>query len=165
MSIGYSGTADPGAASARSAAMAADAAAASAALAAASADAAGRQTSFPACDLCAVASGTAGNAVTLTLPAVAGKRHYIGLLQVYKFTAVPLTLALTTPPLITSSNVASTPSIPTSAEVQSVGVQQTYEFRPTTPIVSSVAATNTTFTMPAVAGVIWRAQAFYFTAP
>ena len=111
--------------------------------------------------LCETATAAVNTGVTLTLPAVASKFHYLTLIQIVKFFAV-VGAAATSPSLVTTTNLPGDPvfSFNTAGAVGSASVQL---FRPTTPMKSSVVNTATTIVCPAQLETIWRANVWYYT--
>ncbi|HAI59343.1 MAG TPA: hypothetical protein DCM32_05640 [Xanthomonadaceae bacterium] len=111
------------------------------------------------------AVGTAGAAVTLTLPSPGtGLRHYITYLSMTRFAAAALTAAAT-PVTITTTNLpgALAFSFPADAALQGSTTFLREDFA--VPIASSAQATATTVVLPATTGVIWRATAGFYPAP
>lgn len=113
-------------------------------------------------DLHATASGAAGTAVTLTIPAVANAQfHYFSRLTVQRFAVAALT-AGATPVLVTTTNLpgARTLSIPADAAAQGTIYSETLEAL--LPFRSAAGQTATTFVAPATPNVIWRLSADYY---
>jgi hypothetical protein len=110
------------------------------------------------------ATGTAGAAVTLTIPAgAAGVFNYLCYLQIVKFAAALLTAAAT-PVLVTTTGMTGTPTFSFSADAAAQGTEQEQKYEGHDPIVGSAAATTLTVVCPATTGVIWRVNATYFQA-
>lgn len=108
------------------------------------------------------AVGTAGAALTLTLPAPpGGLRHYLSFLQVNRFAAALLTAAAT-PVTVTTTNLPGSLaySFEADAAAQGTMVRQREDFQ--FPLSATTQATATTIVCPATTGVIWRATAGYF---
>lgn len=116
-------------------------------------------------NLAATAAGTAGAAVTLTLPAPsAGLRQYIGLIRIERFAAALLT-AGTTPVLVTSTNLPGTPTFPIPVEAAAQGTVYEKVVNLNRAIAATAQATSVTIVAPATTGVIWRITSFYYLAP
>ena len=115
-------------------------------------------------DLTVTATGAAGAAVTLTLPAGgSGLYHYIGRLIVQRF-ATALLVAAATPVIVTTTNLPGSRefSFPADAALQGLLAQEVVE--PLFPIRSSVVNAATTIVCPVTTSVIWRVTADYFLA-
>lgn len=106
------------------------------------------------------ATGAAAAAVTLTLPAVAGKFHYITEIQVVKFATALLT-AGATPVLVTTTNLDGAPALSFTAAASAAGTSEVQQFEPALPIRSAVVNTATTIVCPATTATIWRVTVFY----
>ncbi len=110
-------------------------------------------------------SGTAaaGTGVTLTLPAVAGQFHYIGMIEVVQF-ASALLVAAATPVLVTTTNLPSTPTFSLTATALAAGAVERVIYTFDAPLKSSVVNTNTTIVAPATTSVIWRLNCWYYAS-
>lgn len=109
------------------------------------------------------ATGAAGAAVTLTIPAPAvGQRVYVQTLLVERHAAA-LLVAGATPTLVTSTNIGITLSIP--VEAAAAGTVYEKVLNPARAVASVSGATPTTIVCPATTSVIWAATAYYFNAP
>ena len=116
-------------------------------------------------NLAVTATGTAGAAVTLTLPAPsAGLRQYVGSIRIERYAAALLT-AGATPVLVTSTNLPGTPtfSIPADAAAQGTVYEKVVNLN--RALAATAQATAVTIVAPATTGVIWRTAAFYYLAP
>lgn len=111
-----------------------------------------------------VQTGTAasGAALTITLPVVTGKAHYITSIQIVKFAAALLTAAAA-PVVITTTNLNSL-AFSFSAGADAQGTSEIQVITPTTPIKALEAGVATTIVCPATANIIWRVNVTYFTA-
>lgn len=108
------------------------------------------------------ATGASGAAVTATLPAVAGLRHYVDFVQVSKFNAAALAAAAVTPVLVTSTNLPGPPVINFPAAVEAQGLEAVRDMDFGGQGISATAiGTNTTIVCPATVGVIWRINIAY----
>ncbi len=107
------------------------------------------------------ATGAAAAAVTATLPAVAGMRHYIDRIDVTRFATAVLTAAAT-PVLVTTTNIPGSPvfSFPAEAAAQGIATQQFLDFG-SSGMAATALNTATTVVCPATTGVIWRVTAAY----
>lgn len=110
------------------------------------------------------ASGAAGNALTLTIPGIAGRRHLIWAINIVRATN---TAEPTGTPLgITTTNLPDSLSWIVGAAVavgsQIVDVNETYSV----PIISLASGTNTTIAMPDPGtNPIWAAHVVYSLIP
>lgn len=120
-------------------------------------------TNIPlAASLAVTATGAAGAAVTLTIPAAgAGLFHYFTRIIVQRFATALLTAAAT-PVLVTTTNLAGSRVLSFPAEAAAQGTMYTEVISPSQPIKSVTANTATTIVCPATTGVIWRATADYY---
>ena len=102
-----------------------------------------------------------GVAVTLTLPAVAGLRHYIDSLHIVRSATAALT-ASATPVLVTTTNLPGNPVFTFGSDAGGIGVdkEQRLDCGPE-GFAASAIGVATTVVMPAYTGVIWRATALY----
>lgn len=100
-------------------------------------------------------------AVTLTLPAVAGLRHYIASLHIVRSATAALT-ASATPVLVTTTNLPGNPVFTFGQDVAGIGVdkEQRLDCGPE-GFAASAIGVATTIVMPAYTGVIWRANCLY----
>jgi len=107
------------------------------------------------------ATGTAGSAVTLTIPSASGQFHYITSIVIQR--AASAALAGTGVLVITTTNLPGSPAW-TVGNAVAVGQGLTdLNLMPTTPIKSSATATATTIVCPAPgAGVLWRVTVSYY---
>lgn len=107
------------------------------------------------------ATAAVGVAVTATLPAVAGLRHYIDFISVTRSATAALT-ASATPVLVTSSNIPNAPVMTFGSDVGGVGVdvERKLDFG-ASGIAAAVAGTATSIVCPAYTGVIWRVNVAY----
>jgi hypothetical protein len=114
-------------------------------------------------DLCVTATGTSGQSVTATLPAVSSAYHYITNIMITKYSAAALT-ASATPVVVTSTNLPGSMAFTFDAAASAQGTISNQSMSPQSPIKSSVVNTATTIVCPAVTNVIWRITVNYFTA-
>lgn len=107
------------------------------------------------------ATGVAGAAVTLTIPAVASKRAHICSIRISKFAAAAL-VAAAVPDIVTSTNLSGM-NWDTEHRVMGQGetMKDIYD-APTRAIEGDATNTATTIVCPAVADVIWRVTATWF---
>jgi hypothetical protein len=116
--------------------------------------------------LVVTATGAAGAAVTLTIPATGqALRPYLTSLFISRFAATALT-ASATPVVITTTNLPGALAFTAPADGVALGVvtpivDQNFGF----PIATSAQNTATTIVLPATPGVIWRATVGYYLAP
>lgn len=111
--------------------------------------------------LIVTATGAAAAAVTATVPAVVGMRHYIDRIDVTRFATAVLTAAAT-PVLVTTTNIPGAPvfSFPAEAAAQGVATQQTLDFG-SSGMATTALNTATTVVCPATTAVIWRVTVAY----
>jgi len=111
--------------------------------------------------LMVTATGASAAAVTLTLPAVAGLRHYVDFIRVTR-SATALLTAAATPVVVTTTNLPGTPALTFGADAAAQGVDREVglDFG-SAGIAASAINTATTVVCPATTGVIWRVNASY----
>lgn len=106
-------------------------------------------------------TGLVGAAVTLTLPAAAGFRHYVDFIKVYRFATAALTPAAT-PVLVTTTNLPGAPVFSFPADVSAQGEVYVDSIDcGGAGLAATAIGTAATIVMPAAPGVIWRATAAY----
>lgn len=106
-------------------------------------------------------TAAAGTGVTVTLPAVAGLRHYIDDVQVVRSATAALT-ASATPVLVTSTNIPGNPVLTFGADVAGIGLDKEQRLPTGTGGIAATAlGTATTIVCPAYVGVIWRVNVTY----
>lgn len=111
------------------------------------------------------ATGTAGAAVTLTVPAPgAGLRQYLTYLSINRFAAALLT-AGTTPVIVTTTNLPGSLAFSIPAEAAAQGTLDRWREDFAFPLATSALNTATTIVCPATTNVIWRVTAGYYIAP
>jgi hypothetical protein len=106
----------------------------------------------------------AGTAATLSLPAVAGVKHYLSYLRIVRFAAASLTAAAT-PVIVTTSNLPGALAFSFPADAAAQGTVFPYQEDFGLPIAASGQGTTTSFSAPATPNVIWRLTAGYYLAP
>lgn len=107
------------------------------------------------------ATGAAGAAVTLTIPAAgAGLFHYISWIRIEHF-ASALLVAAAAPVIVTTTNIPGTPSFNFRADAAAQGTLTEKVIQNDMPIRSSAANTATTVVCPLTTSVLWRATAAY----
>lgn len=111
--------------------------------------------------LAVTVTAAVGVAATLTLPAVAGLRHYIDSLHIVRSATAALT-ASATPVVVTSTNLPGNPAFTFGQDVAGIGIdkEQRLDCGPE-GFAATALGTATTIVMPAYVGVIWRATALY----
>lgn len=107
------------------------------------------------------ATGAANAAVTATLPAVVGLRHYLDRISVVRSATVALT-ATATPVLVTMTNTPGSPVLTFGSDVAGIGLDKelVHEFGGA-GISTLLVNTATTIVCPVYTGVIWRVNASY----
>lgn len=102
-----------------------------------------------------------GVAVTATLPAVAGLRHYIDEVSVVRSATAALT-ASATPVLVTSTNLPGAPVLTFGQDVAGIGIDKEARLPVGSGGLAATAlGTATTIVCPAYTGVIWRVNVAY----
>jgi hypothetical protein len=112
-----------------------------------------------------VASATAatGVAVTATLPAAAGLRHYIDFIRVTRFNGTAAALgAAVTPLLVTTTNLPGTPALTLPADALAAGAvsEHTLDFGGA-GIAAVATNTATTVVCSATGSILWRINVAY----
>jgi hypothetical protein len=113
------------------------------------------------------ATGGAGVAVTLTLPAPgAGLRQYLTYVSVTRFnaTAAALTPA-TAPVIVTTTNLPGALAFSRAADALAAGAADPWREDFAFPLMASAQNAAVTIVCPLTTGVIWRATAGYYVAP
>lgn len=106
-------------------------------------------------------TGAVGAAVTASLPAVAGLRHYIDRISVVRSATAALT-ASATPVTITTTNIAGTPTFTIGQDAGGIGVDREFVFDYGASGAGTLLANAaTTIVAPAYTGVIWRINVAY----
>lgn len=111
--------------------------------------------------LMVTATAAVSTAVTATLPAVTGLRHYVDRISVVRSATAALT-ASATPVVVTTTNLPGTPALTFGADAGGIGVDQEriFEFGGA-GIAASAVGTATTVVCPLWTGVIWRVNVAY----
>lgn len=111
--------------------------------------------------LMVTATGAVSTAVTATLPAVAGLRHYIDRISVVRSATAALTAAAT-PVVVTTTNLPGTPALTFGSDAGGIGIdrEQVFDFGGA-GIATNAVNTATTIAAPAWTGVIWRINVSY----
>ena len=115
-------------------------------------------------DLCVTATGAAAAAVTATLPASAGNKHYITKIEIVCF-ASAARVAGAAPVLVTTTNITGSPVFNFQANAAAQGTSERQDINFVLPLVSTTANTATTIVCPATTSVIWRVNVYYYLAP
>lgn len=111
--------------------------------------------------LMVTATGAAAAAVTATLPAVPGLRHYIDGIQITRSATAALTAAAA-PVLVTTTNLPGLPAFTFGADAGGIGLDKVVEFDfGATGIAATAVNTATTVVCPVYTGVIWRINVSY----
>lgn len=107
------------------------------------------------------ATAASGSAVTLTIPAVKDRFHYITHISIQAYSTAART-GSATPIVVTSTNLNGLAwTFATAGAIGTTDVKPNNE--PTVSLRSAVANTATTIVCPATTGVIWRVTVFYNT--
>lgn len=111
--------------------------------------------------LAVTATGAASAAVTLTIPAVVGLRHYIDVIKVTRSATAALT-ASATPVVVTTTNLPGAPALTFGSDVAGIGIDKEGELDfGGAGLAASAVNTATTVVCPVYTGVIWRVNAVY----
>lgn len=113
----------------------------------------------PNAQLAVTATGVAGAAVTLTLPAVAAQFHYLTMIEVLAYTTVAR-VGGAVPIIVTTTNLPGAPAF-TFGTAAAVGTVDRYNYVHAMPLRSAVVNTATTIVCPATVSVIWRVNVWY----
>jgi hypothetical protein len=107
------------------------------------------------------ATGAVSAAVTATLPAVAGLRHYVDFIKVTRSATAPLT-ASATPTVVTTTNIPGTPAVTFGLDVSAIGLDKEYvlDFG-SSGLAATAINTATTVVCPVLTGAIWRINVAY----
>lgn len=111
--------------------------------------------------LTVTATAAVSTAVTATLPAVAGLRHYIDRISVVRSATAALTAAAT-PVLVTTTNIPGTPALTFGSDAAGIGIdrEQLLDFGGA-GMAATALNTATTIVCPIYTGVIWRVNVAY----
>jgi hypothetical protein len=111
--------------------------------------------------LMVTATGAAAAAVTATLPAVAGLRHYIDRIDVTRSASTALT-ANAAPALVTTTNIPGLPSLTFGSNAAAIGDDKTVSLDfGASGMAATAAGVATTVVCPVATGVIWRINVAY----
>lgn len=111
--------------------------------------------------LAVTATGVAGAAVTLTLPATVGVFHYIQSIKIVKYATIAI-VGGATPVIVTTTNLPGNIAF-TFATAQAIGTTLVEDYSNIEALRSSVVNTASTIVCPATASTIWRVNVFYYT--
>lgn len=111
--------------------------------------------------LAVTATAAVSTAVTLTMPAVAGLRHYIDRISVVRSATAALT-ASATPVVVTTTNIPGLPALTFGSDAAGIGIDKELiiDFGGSGMAASAV-NTATTVVCPLYTGVIWRVNVAY----
>lgn len=111
--------------------------------------------------LTVTATAAAGSAVTATLPAVPGLRHYIDRISIVRSMAAVQT-ASATPTVVTTTNISGSPAFTIGTDAAALGMDKEViaDFGGA-GCASTAINTSTTVVAPVLAGAIWRINVFY----
>lgn len=111
--------------------------------------------------LMVTATGAVSAAVTLTIPAVVGLRHYVDSIKVTRSATAALT-ASATPVVVTTTNLPGSPAITFGSDAAGIGIDKLDGFDyGGAGLAASAVNTATTVVCPVYTGVIWRVNAAY----
>jgi hypothetical protein len=107
------------------------------------------------------ATAAVSTAVTATLPAVTGLRHYIDRIDVTRSASTALT-ANAAPVLVTTTNIPGLPSLTFGSNAAAIGDDKTVALDfGASGMAASAAGVATTVVCPVATGVIWRINVAY----
>lgn len=111
--------------------------------------------------LMVTATGAAAAAVTATLPAVAGLRHYVDRINVTRSATAALTAAAA-PVVVTTTNLPGTPALTFGSDAGGIGLDKevALDFGGS-GLAATALGTATTVVAPVYTGVIWRINVAY----
>lgn len=111
--------------------------------------------------LLVTATGALAAAVTASLPAVTGLRHYIDFISVVKFNGAVLTAAAA-PVLVTTTNLPGGPvlNFPADAAAMGTDVERRLDWGGT-GVAATAVGTATTIVCPVTTGALWRVNVGY----
>lgn len=111
--------------------------------------------------LAVTATGAAGAAVTLTLPAVAGLRHYLDSLHIVRSATAALT-ASAAPVVVTTTGLPGNPAFTFGQDVAGIGIDKDARLDcGPEGFAAAALGVATTVVCPAYVGVIWRVNCLY----
>lgn len=111
--------------------------------------------------LLVTATAAVSTALTVTLPAVVGFRHYIDTILVNRISSTALTAAAA-PVLVTTTNISGLPVFSFGQDVSSVGAEKIQELDAGgSGLAALLAGTASTIVCPLYTGVIWRVTVAY----
>jgi hypothetical protein len=111
--------------------------------------------------LAVTATGAASAAVTATLPAVTGLRHYIDRITVTRSATTAL-VAAAVPVLVTTTNMPGSPVLTFGSDVAGVGLDKEVVYDAgSVGLACLLVGTATTVVCPVYTGVIWRINVIY----
>ena len=110
------------------------------------------------------ATGAASAAVTATLPAVPGLRHYIDEVSVLRSATAAL-VAAASPVVVTTTNLPGSPALTFGSDAGGVGIDIERRLPVGLGIAGTALGTATTIVAPVWTGVIWRINAAYHLGP
>lgn len=111
--------------------------------------------------LTVTATAAVSTAVTLTMPAVAGLRHYLDRISILRSATAALT-ASATPVVVTMTNIPGSPALTFGSDAAGIGLDKelVLDFGGAGMATTAV-NTATTIVCPVYTGVIWRVNASY----
>lgn len=111
--------------------------------------------------LLVTATGLVSAAVTATLPAVAGFRHYVDFIQVVRSATAALTAAAA-PVLVTTTNLQGAPVFTFGADAGGIGIDKEKILDAGgSGLAATAVGTASTVVCPVYTGVIWRVMVAY----
>lgn len=111
--------------------------------------------------LLATATGATSSAVSASLPAVAGLRHYIDRIDVTRSASAALT-ATAAISIVTTTNIPGAPALSFGGDAAAIGVDKTVSLDfGASGMGATLAGTATTISCPVVTGALWRINVAY----
>lgn len=110
--------------------------------------------------LCVSTTAAVSTALTATLPAVTGLRHYIDFIKIDRVATAALT-ASATPVLVTTTNLPGSPVLTFGSDAGGIGIVETQILDFGSTGLSASASAATTVVAPIWTGVIWRMNISY----
>ena len=112
--------------------------------------------------LCITGTAAVSTAVTVTLPAVAGLRHYIDRISIVRSCSTAVAAAVATPIVVTTTNIPGNPAFTFGQPIAAVGQDAELVFDAgSTGLATTAIGTATTVVAPIFTGMIWRITVIY----
>jgi len=122
-------------------------------------DSEGNEQTIRLSNLAVTATGAVNAGVTLTLPLVAGKFHYINHIEIVKYYSVVGVAGA--PVVVTTTNLPGSVAFTFDQSLSPAGTCSVRQLSPCSSIRSLAVGVNTTIVCPAQLQTIWRVTVFY----